>query len=103
MAEPAKKELIETIKKIPIFLGLSPTQIRKILEISTSKAFKAEEKLCRAGSPSEELFILIAGELAVVTGAGERVASIFPVPRIWATCSNSSAISPTTSRNPATW
>lgn len=79
MAEPAKRELIETIKKIPIFQGLSPTQIRKILEISTAKSFKPEEKLCRAGSPSEELFILIAGELAVVTGNGERIASIVPV------------------------
>ena len=79
MAAPAKKELIETIKKIPLFQGLSPTQIHKILEISTSKTLLPEQQLCRVGAPSEELFILITGDLGVVTGGGERIATINPV------------------------
>ena len=79
MPSETSRELIETIKKIPLFSGLPPTQIRKVLAICTSKSHQPEDKICIGGLPSTEMYILISGELAVVTPDGLRVATIVPV------------------------
>ena len=79
MPSETSRELIEVIKKIPLFSGLPPTQIRKVLAICTSESHQPEDKICIGGLPSTEMYILISGELAVVTPDGLRVATIVPV------------------------
>ena len=74
-----KKELIEVIKKIPLFTGLAPSQIRRVLSICVSRTCEPEDRICVSGLPSDEMYILISGQLAIVTGEGLRVATIDPV------------------------
>lgn len=79
MPVESRKALIQAIRKIPIFKGLSPTQVRSLLNLCLPKTFKPGEIVCPGNTPSEEMFILLSGELAVVTADGLRVANIEPV------------------------
>ena len=74
-----EKLLVQVLRKIPIFRGLSPTQVRTILSLCSHRTCKPEEKLCQSNSPSDEMYILLAGELVVVTAEGVKVATILPV------------------------
>ena len=79
MSEYKPKEVSDVIKKIPLFKGFSPTQIRLILSQCTSINLEPGEIVCECGQPSVDLFILISGELAVVADGGLRLATISPV------------------------
>ena len=78
MAERTK-ELAEVLKKVPLFRGLSPTQIRLILSQCTSNQFEAGEHICRSGNPSDEMYVLLGGKLAILAEDNVRVAVIDPV------------------------
>ena len=73
------KLLVQVLRKIPIFKGLSPSQVKKILGLCAHKSYKVGYELCRNNTPSDEMYILRSGELVVVTGEGIRVATILPV------------------------
>ena len=72
MSEHKPKEVAEVIKKISLFKGFSPTQIRLVLAQCTSSSLESGEIVCECGQPSLELYILISGELAVVADGGLR-------------------------------
>ncbi len=72
-------ELVEVLGKIPLFNELSLPQVRKILNICSRRTHQPEERLCIGGNPSDEMYIVISGELAIVTEEGVRVATILPV------------------------
>jgi CRP-like cAMP-binding protein len=74
-----EKLLVQVLRKIPIFKGLSPTQVRTILSLCSHKTFQPEDRICQSNSPSDEMYILLAGELVVVTAEGVKVATILPV------------------------
>ena len=63
MAAPTNKEklLIQVLRKIPIFNGLAPTQVKKILGLCQHKSYKPEERVCESGSRPDEMFILLSG------------------------------------------
>ncbi|MBN98923.1 MAG: hypothetical protein CME16_06685 [Gemmatimonadetes bacterium] len=71
--------LVQAVCKVPVFRGLSGTQIRKILSTCKSKSFEPGGHVCRSDTPSEEMYILLSGELAVVTVEGLKVATVLPV------------------------
>ena len=73
------KDLAEVIKKIPLFTGFSPTQIRLILGQCSSQMRGSGDILCKGGGASDEMFILVSGQLAVVSEDGLRLATISPV------------------------
>jgi CheY-like chemotaxis protein len=73
------RELIEVLKKIPLFHGLSPTQIRLILGQCTAKSIDPGTKVCVRGKPSDEMYVLLAGKLAIIADNSFRVATIKPV------------------------
>ena len=79
MADQTQKSLAQVIKKIPLFKGLSPTMIQRVLAICEPNSFAPESRLCKINSPSDQMFILLAGELAVITKDGLRVATILPI------------------------
>ena len=78
---PAKKEklLIQVLRKIPIFKGLSPTQVKRILALCSHKSCKPGDIICQSGTASDEMYVLLSGEAAVVTPDGLKVATILPV------------------------
>jgi CheY-like chemotaxis protein len=73
------KLLIQVLKKIPIFDGLPPSQVRRLLSMCDSRPVAEGAVVCQSDTPSDEMYILLAGELAVTTAEGMRVATVKPV------------------------
>ena len=79
MSTDSSKLLVQVLRKIPIFKWLSPSRVKSILGLCVHKSYKLGSQVCRSNSPSDEMYILISGQLSIVTGEGIRVATIFPV------------------------
>lgn len=73
------KLLVQILKKIPVFEGLSPSQLQLLLSICHSRVLAAEDVVCQSDTPSDEMYILLAGEMAVTTAEGVTVAQVSPV------------------------
>ena len=71
--------LVPVLKKIPLFDGLSPSKIRLILSLSTFSKFETGESVCEVDTPSDGMYILLSGELEVLSETGGRLAVITPV------------------------
>lgn len=67
------------LEKIPVFKKLSIDQLKKILSISSHKTFRKKETLCTAGDQSNEIYILIMGELTILLPDGKVIAHIDPL------------------------
>ena len=78
-SQATQKLLIQLLKKIPIFDGLPPTQVRQLLGICQPKPLDTGERLCTSDTPSDEMYILLTGQLDVTTAEGLWVATILPV------------------------
>lgn len=78
-AEAKARALVQTLRKIPLLVGLEPAQIQKVLNICTLKTYEPEASLIAADRPSDEMFILLSGELAVLTRDALRVATLKPI------------------------
>tara|TARA_B100000686_G_C16179110_1_gene660072 strand:- start:26 stop:493 length:468 start_codon:yes stop_codon:yes gene_type:complete len=74
-----QKALTQTLKKVPIFSGLSPSQIQSILDICTSVRCEPNQVIYSANSPSDSMHILLTGELSVVNDEGIRLARLYPI------------------------
>ncbi|MBI2502074.1 MAG: response regulator [Candidatus Latescibacteria bacterium] len=77
--ENRENQLLQVLRKIPLFKGLDPPKIKKILGLCMHKVYQPEQLICRSGAPSDEMYILLSGELAVVTSEAVKLASIKPV------------------------
>ncbi len=75
----SKQSLIQTIKKIPIFAGLSPSQIRSVLDLCTPLKCGPNQTIYTANSASDQMHILLSGELSVVNDEGIRLARLYPI------------------------
>ena len=73
------KSLIPIVKKIPIFDGLAPSDIKTLLKLCTQKSYQTGQKMCAFGTPSDEMYILLCGRLRVSTRDGLPVGDIHPV------------------------
>lgn len=73
------KALLQTLKKIPIFKGLSPSQVQKVLSLCLSRSCATGEVVCARGTDSDEMYILIAGELGVKGEDDMRLATLQPI------------------------
>jgi signal-transduction protein with cAMP-binding, CBS, and nucleotidyltransferase domain len=58
--------LVLVLRKIPISKRLSPSQVKDILGLCTHKSYKKGSQVCRSNTPSHEMYILLAGEFAVM-------------------------------------
>jgi CheY-like chemotaxis protein/CRP-like cAMP-binding protein len=79
MPPETSKLLVQVLRKIPIFVGLSPSQVKRILAHCQHESYRPGSLLCRGDTPSDEMYILLSGELIVSTVEGVRVATIIPV------------------------
>ena len=79
MSHATQKLLTQLLKKIPIFDGLPPTQVRQLLSIRQNDLLEEGEQIFLSDTPSDEMYILLTGQLSVVTMEGLRVATILPV------------------------
>jgi CheY-like chemotaxis protein len=73
------KALVQTIQKIPVFNGLSPSQGKKVLGLCIPKILQGGDTLCVRGTPSDAMYLLVSGQLGIITEDGLRVATLKPV------------------------
>ena len=78
---PAEKSsaLVQIIKKIPVFDGLSPSQVQKVLGICHPATYGPQDVVCDRESMSDEMFVLISGMLGVFSDDGVQVATLEPI------------------------
>jgi CRP-like cAMP-binding protein len=76
MADGTSSELLAGLSKLPLFQGLALDQVGSVLAVAAERAVSSGEKICINGSPKDEMFLLTAGELAILNGKGMRVATI---------------------------
>jgi len=74
-----KKALYKILKRIPIFNGLSSSQIQHVLDVCNTVTHKENEVIYAAETPSDEMHILVSGELRVISKDGIRLARLYPV------------------------
>lgn len=67
---------IKILEKIPIFKDLTIEQFHKILKICSKRFIKKDEKLCFIGDNSNEMFILLKGELKITFENGKVLSRI---------------------------
>jgi CheY-like chemotaxis protein len=79
MAKDRAKVLNQIVRKIPLFMGMSPSQMDILLKVCHAKPFEAGEVICASNTDADEMYILLSGDLAVVTDDGTRVAKLKPV------------------------
>ena len=73
------RALVEIVKKVSVFKGLSPTQIKRILSVCEPRSYAENDIVCARNSASEAMFVLLAGELAVKKPDGSVIAVLSPV------------------------
>jgi CRP-like cAMP-binding protein len=71
-------DIHKLVKKIPLFQGLLPSQIRELLIEGEVQDFSSDQTLCSQGDESRFLFILLRGKLAVQR-SGMTLAHLEPV------------------------
>lgn len=64
------------VEKLPVFRGLSPSRMQKVLEVCSEQVFKAGQTLCAEGDKSSEFYVVLSGSLRVATSAGLALAVI---------------------------
>lgn len=79
MQNPARKELLQVIKKIPLFQGLAPSQVQKIFSLCEPHHYAAGDQVCQNKVESDEMYILVSGRLSVESEDGVEVAALEPV------------------------
>jgi CRP-like cAMP-binding protein len=79
MATNTGQILVNVLGKIPVFKGLNPLQVKKVLALCVHKSMKKGEALCKVGTPSDEMYVLLTGQLGIFTAEGIRVATTLPV------------------------
>ena len=72
-------KIIEFMKKIPLFRGLSDEQYPKLLNICTMRTIKKESFLCNEGEDASELFVLVKGMFKVLLRGSILVNFISPM------------------------
>ena len=70
------EQIIDYMKRIPIFDGLTNEQYAEILNLCSKKVIPADHYLCREGDESNELYILLKGQLKVMSRNGVLLAFI---------------------------
>jgi putative ABC transport system ATP-binding protein len=59
--------LLATLQKLPVFREFSPTQLMKLFRICQQETYEKGESLCRAGTESDRMYILLSGTVSVHT------------------------------------
>jgi hypothetical protein len=69
-------ERMLVLAAIPLFADLEPEQLYDIAVLATERSLASSEKLCAEGEPGEEVFVVIAGEGEIFTGADDATRTI---------------------------
>jgi HEAT repeat protein len=65
-------ERVLILRRIPLFAALSPADLEELAQIGEERGYADGETIAREGEIGEELHVVTAGTIRVVTGAEER-------------------------------
>tara|TARA_Y100000588_G_scaffold360585_1_gene420608 strand:+ start:257 stop:529 length:273 start_codon:yes stop_codon:yes gene_type:complete len=71
--------LIKVIHKIPMFSNLAEINVRTILQVCGFRQPGADDYVCKDGEQSDEMLVLLSGQLGVFTEENVPIATIEPV------------------------
>lgn len=71
-------KIIERLRKIPMFEGLTTEQLKKMLSICSKKKFEISKNIYTIGEESDNMFILIKGKIGITFNTGVDLQSIAP-------------------------
>ncbi len=74
-----EKQLVLVLRKIPVFEGLMPFQIKRIVGVCKHRFYQPGDTICYVDTPSTAMYVLISGELSIISSQNARVATILPV------------------------
>ena len=61
-------ELAESLRKAPLFAGLSAPEVEEVLAIGEHVRFEAGEPIVRQGEPGDAMFVVVSGTAEVDVG-----------------------------------
>ena len=73
------RQLLPILKRIPLFEGLSPTDLQKFVIICRSRILQDGDKLFGRGEASDEMFVLLTGCVSMLRQDGVEMARFEPV------------------------
>jgi CRP-like cAMP-binding protein len=71
-----QQRLTQIIQKINVFNGLNISDIQQLLQVCKMQTFATEEQVYKAGDASDELLVLLKGQLMVSSASGEPLGSV---------------------------
>ena len=71
-----QRRLAGIIQKINIFKGLGLQDIQQILQVCKMRNFQPNDEVYKAGAPSDEMLILLKGQLLISSASGEPLGSV---------------------------
>ncbi len=71
-----QQRLVQIIQKIEIFKGLNMDEVRQILQVCKMRNFAPNELVYKAEAPSDEMLILLKGQLMITSASGEPLGSV---------------------------
>jgi len=73
------QQIIRHLQAIPIFHRLTDDELGKIYGLCQFKRLSADEMLYKFGTPSDDMFILLDGQLVARAPTGQDIAHISPI------------------------
>jgi glutaminase len=74
-----QKQIVEHLSTIPIFYRLTEDELVQIFSVCQLKRLTTDEQLYKFGTPSDDLFILLDGQLVARAPTGQDIAYIPPI------------------------
>ncbi len=74
----AQHQLMQIVQKIPVFDGLSLEQAERVIQTSRFKKYEAGDTVYEIGEASEEMLVLVKGELSVLSATGQPLGEVVP-------------------------
>ncbi|MFC1525836.1 cyclic nucleotide-binding domain-containing protein [Candidatus Latescibacterota bacterium] len=72
-AKPPSSALA-VLQKVPLFRELSPSQVKQVFALCQHETHDAGWELCRAGTESDQLYVLLSGTVEVSSESGVLLA-----------------------------
>jgi HEAT repeat protein len=63
-------ETILFLRHVPLFADLSPADLKQVAAIASESLFPDGETIARQGDPGDEMYIIVSGEVSVISATG---------------------------------
>jgi CRP-like cAMP-binding protein len=79
LEEDKAKALLRIIEKIPIFENMGADNVRAVLQLCERRTAQPGEILCKVREQSNDMAILLSGQLGVFTAENRQLSTVQPV------------------------